>query len=208
MVLGFIKASAVAVAPTESPRNIVTIFTRAFCAVSESLPTTPDSLNKLPSINIPINGNKDGNNKVTIIVTTIGNTIFSICLTCLSCPIFILRSSLVVRAFIIGGCISGTSAIYEYAATAIGPSKCPASLLVKNIAVGPSAPPIIPIDAASCGVNPKRIATPKAKKIPNCAPAPISTLDGLASNGPKSVIAPTPKNISGGNISHLTPLDK
>lgn len=43
----------------------------------------------------------------------------------------------------------GTSAIYEYAANAIGPSRLGANCDVKYIAVGPSAPPIIPIDAAS-----------------------------------------------------------
>ncbi len=45
--------------------------------------------------------------------------------------------------------MSGMSAMYEYAATAIGPSKSGASRPVRNIAVGPSAPPMIAIDAAS-----------------------------------------------------------
>ena len=43
----------------------------------------------------------------------------------------------------IGGCIIGTRAIYEYADTAIAPKRCGAILLERNIAVGPSAPPII-----------------------------------------------------------------
>jgi len=55
----------------------------------------------------------------------------------------------VVSAFIIGGCIIGTRAIYEYAAIAIGPKRCGASLEVTKIAVGPSAPPMIPIAPAS-----------------------------------------------------------
>ena len=59
------------------------------------------------------------------------------------------RSFFVVSSFIIGGWITGTSAIYEYAATAIEPSSCGASFEVRNIAVGPSAPPMIPIEAAS-----------------------------------------------------------
>ena len=54
------------------------------------------------------------------------------------------------------------SAIYEYAATAIGASKCGASDLVRKIAVGPSAPAMIEIDEASPPVNPiaaERIST-------------------------------------------------
>ena len=38
--------------------------------------------------------------------------------------------------------------MYEYAAIAIGPSNSGASFDAKKIAVGPSAPPIIPIAAA------------------------------------------------------------
>ena len=53
------------------------------------------------------------------------------------------RSFFVVSSFIIGGWITGTSAIYEYAATAIEPSSCGASFEVRNIAVGPSAPPMM-----------------------------------------------------------------
>ena len=45
--------------------------------------------------------------------------------------------------------MKGMSAIYEYAAIAMGPKSCGASFDAMNIAVGPSAPPIMPIDAAS-----------------------------------------------------------
>ena len=38
--------------------------------------------------------------------------------------------------------------------------------------VGPSAAPIIAIDAASLRLNPKSVAMHKVKKIPNCAAAP------------------------------------
>ena len=41
------------------------------------------------------------------------------------------RSFSVVRARMIGGWISGTSAMYEYAETAIGPSRCGASFIVR-----------------------------------------------------------------------------
>ncbi len=58
-----------------------------------------------------------GNNKVN------GNRIFSNLLTWRSWVILVLRSSSVVSSFIIGGWMIGTSAMYEYAATAIAPSK-------------------------------------------------------------------------------------
>ena len=60
-----------------------------------------------------------------------------------------MRSFFVVRSFINGGCKSGISAIYEYAATAIGARICGASCFVRKIAVGPSAPAMIEMDAAS-----------------------------------------------------------
>jgi len=48
--------------------------------------------------------------------------------------------------------------MYEYAETAIAPIKSGASLEDKKIAVGPSAPPMIPIAPASAAENPKRRA--------------------------------------------------
>ncbi len=45
--------------------------------------------------------------------------------------------------------------MYEYAAMATAPRRCGASFDVRKIAVGPSAPPIIPIELASAGVNPR-----------------------------------------------------
>ena len=49
----------------------------------------------------------------------------------------------------IGGCMIGTSDMYEYAATAIGPmsSLCP-SFIARKMDVGPSAPPIMLTAAA------------------------------------------------------------
>ena len=58
-------------------------------------------------------------------VTMIGKRIFSILVTGLSCGILTSLSFFVVRAFMIGGWITGTSDIYEYAATAIGPRSVP-----------------------------------------------------------------------------------
>ena len=72
------------------------------------------------------------------------------------------------------------------------------------MAVGPSAPPIIPVAAACLRVKETipRLFNSKAPrtvaKIPNCAAAPRINVFGFASMGPKSVIAPTPIKITNG----------
>ena len=66
------------------------------------------------------------------------------------------------------------------------------------MAVGPSAPPMMPTEAACSGVMPKIKAPKNAVKMPSCAAAPSSRDLGLAIRGPKSVIAPTARKISGG----------
>ena len=104
----------------------------------------------------------------------------------------------------IGGWMIGTRAIYEYAATATAPRSFGDSLLVRKIDVGPSAPPMIPMEAASFRSNSIPIfartrAPIRAKKMPNWAAAPSNADFGLASSGPKSVMAPTPMKISSGN---------
>jgi len=68
----------------------------------------------------------------------------------------------------------------------------------KNIAVGPSAPPIIPIAPASGAANPRYNAPINVAKIPICAAAPKSINLGLDINDEKSVIAPIPKKINEG----------
>ena len=60
-------------------------------------------------------------------VTKIGNSTFSIGCTGRTWCILILRSASVVSARMIGGWMSGTSAMYEYAATAIEPIRCGAN---------------------------------------------------------------------------------
>ncbi len=87
------------------------MYIRALEAVSVSCLTTPHSLNRLPSISIPTRGAVVGRIKDTTTVTTIGNRIFSSLLTGRSCPILIFLSFSVVKSFIIGGWIIGTSAI-------------------------------------------------------------------------------------------------
>ena len=192
------KLAPVAVAPTERPRKMTTMFINSFCAVLDRRSTTPHSFIRLPSIRHPISGAADGRMRATIAVMMIGKTIFSVLDTGRSCPIFIARSFLVVNARMIGGWITGTRAIYEYAAIAIGPSNQGASLEVRKMDVGPSAPPMIPMEPASAGVKPIAFAQRKVTKIPICAAAPRRRDLGLAISGPKSVMAPTPMKIRQG----------
>ena len=85
--------------------------------------------------------------------------------------------------------------------TAVMPSSSGASLAVMKMVVGPSAPPMMPMEAASGMVNsPVASAPQNAAKIPICAAAPSSSVFGLAIIGPKSVPAPSPRNISGGRM--------
>ena len=111
MVVTFKNASALVVAPTEVPSRITTIYIRALLAVSASCFTTPLSRNRLPNISIPTRGAVDGRIRHTTMVTMMGNRIFSSLDTGRSCSILILRSFSVVRSFINGGWMIGTSAM-------------------------------------------------------------------------------------------------
>ena len=81
-----------------------------------------------------------------------------------------------------------------------------ANLVVTKIAVGPSAPPMIPIEEAIRASKlvqpkqflPKAIAPMKVIKIPICAAAPNNIVFLLAINGPKSVVAPIQRKIKQG----------
>jgi len=72
------------------------------------------------------------------------------------------------------------------------------------MAVGPSAPPMMAMDAASWMVNSNpgsrlsSTAPIRVAKMPNWAAAPSSSVLGLAIRAPKSVSAPTPMKISSG----------
>ena len=81
---------------------------------------------------------------------------------------------------------------------AMGPSRWGASLMVVKMAVGPSAPPMMPSEAASCGVKPIRMAAKRTAKMPNWAAAPKMDSRRLRNMGPKSVSAPTPMKMMGG----------
>ena len=65
------------------------------------------------------------------------------------------RSFLVVIRSMIGRWITGTRAMYEYADTAMAPIRCGASFDDRKMAVGPSAPPMMPIAPDSAGVKPR-----------------------------------------------------
>ena len=90
---------------------MVMMFISAFCTVSDRRSVTPHSRNRLPSIRQPISGAVDGSRRTTKIVTMIGKRIFSVLLTGRLCVILILRSSAEVMSFMMGGWISGISAM-------------------------------------------------------------------------------------------------
>ena len=71
--------------------------------------------------------------------------------------------------------------------------------------VGPSAAPMMPMLAASVMEKPSKDAKLMVKKMPNWAAAPNSSIFGLDSNGPKSIIAPIPMNNNSGNSSFAMP---
>ena len=115
------------------------------------------------------------------------------------------RSCFVVSARMTGGCTIGTSAMYEYAATMIGPRYCEFRKFATKMLVGPSAAPMTAMDAASRMSKPSSAAIANVKKMPNCAAAPNSMSFGFCSSGSKSIIAPMPMNSSSGNSSLAMP---
>ena len=90
---------------------MVTMLHRAFWAVSERRSTQPASRNRLPSISIPIKAAVSGMSMITTQETMMGKMTFSALETLRSWPILMTRSFLVVRAFMMGGWISGISAM-------------------------------------------------------------------------------------------------
>ncbi len=77
---------------------------------------------------IGIIGAASGSSRATSMSSTTGKRIFSRLLTVRSCTMRSFRSVSLVSAFIIGGWINGPSAIYEYAAPALAPSRSGARL--------------------------------------------------------------------------------
>ena len=88
----------------------------------------------------------------------------------------------------------------------MAPSSSGARRVVRKMAVGPSAPPMMPMEADWGPVKPSSTPPRKATNTPSCAAAPSSRLLGLLSRGPKSVMAPTPMKIRQGYREVLTPI--
>ena len=85
--------------------------------------------------------------------------------------------------------------------TAVMPSSSGASWAERKMVVGPSAPPMMPIDAASgSSKTPVASAPQKATNMPTCAAAPSSSVLGLEMTGLKSVSAPSPRKMIGGRM--------
>ena len=106
--------------------------------------------------------------------------------------------------------------MYEYAATVMGPSNSGANSRATYMDVGPSAAPMMPIDAACLRVKagmklayllslPRYRAAIRVAKMPNCAAAPKNSMNGRLSRGAKSIIAPTAMKMRIGNNSFSMP---
>src|SRR5574344_1723525 len=153
------NCSACMLNETLMPRSRVIKFVRAVRAVSASESSTPHSRTRLPNMRKPTSDTEAGAMSPVIMVTTTGNamrTPFDTSLPLYS--ILIIRSFFVVTILIASGCTTGTSAIYEYAATAMAPTYFEWSTCETRIEVGPSAAPMMPIDAASRSGNPSSTA--------------------------------------------------
>ena len=107
----FRKVAALVVQPTEKPRKIVMMFISSLPAVLVIRSTTPDSFIRLPIIRQPTRMAASGRVRATMMVTMMGKRIFSVLETRRGAVMTILRSFSVVRAFMIGGWITGTSAM-------------------------------------------------------------------------------------------------
>ena len=106
--------------PTVSPSSITTMSFSAEPAVLARRVVLPDSFSRFPKNSIPSSGSPDGTMNVVSSSPIIGNRIRSVCDTLRGDFMRISRSLLVVMSFIMNGCITGTSAMYEYAHTASG----------------------------------------------------------------------------------------
>jgi hypothetical protein len=67
---------------------------------------------------------------------------------------------------------------------------------------------MIPIADASLSEKPSATALVRATNTPSCDAAPRRKVFGLERRGPKSVIAPMPRKISGGKISSSIPFER
>ena len=107
----FRKVFAEVVQPTDRARKMVMMFISSLPAVFWIRSTTPHSFIRLPSISIPTRTAASGTMRETMMVTMMGKMILSVLVTARSCFITTVRSFLEVRAFMIGGWITGTRAM-------------------------------------------------------------------------------------------------
>ena len=87
----------------------------------------------------------------------------------------------------------------------MGPMRWGASFAVRKMDVGPSGPPMMAMEAASLGKNPRARALNRVKKIPICAAAPRSISLGRARRDEKSIMAPRPRKTMEGYRPVVTP---
>ena len=99
--------------PTVRPRSITTISLSAEPAVFARRVVFPDSFSKLPKNSMPSNGRPEGTMNVVRSSPMIGKRMRSVCETWRGVFILISRSFFVVINFMMKGCITGTSAMYE-----------------------------------------------------------------------------------------------
>jgi len=83
----------------------------AWPAVSLNRSVTPDSRNRLPNINIPTSGAQEGIAKAVSTVMNTGKMMTAVCETGRAWGMLMARSSAVVNRRMIGGWITGTSAM-------------------------------------------------------------------------------------------------
>ena len=105
------KVEPFVVAPTVTPRKMVTMFISSFCAVLDRRSVTPETRRRLPNISMPISGAAEGSSSETMTVTAMGKITSSRLLTGRSCCMTMERSFLVVNARMMGGWMTGTSAM-------------------------------------------------------------------------------------------------
>ena len=186
---------------------MVTMLHSAFWAVSESLPVTPDSRSRLPSISIPNRGATDGSSKEQNSTTNTGNTIFSTLLTLRSCfitiwTLFLCGERLHDRRLDqrdqghigVGGHCNGSHQLR--------------SQVIGNVNSGRAVSAADDTDGGCLsGCEQSGCHGKKESHIDaELAAAPSKRLTGLAIRGPKSVIAPTAMKIRHGNRLDFTPL--
>ena len=107
----FRKVFAEVVQPTDRARKMVMMFISSLPAVFWIRSTTPHSFIRLPSISIPTRTAASGTMRETMMVTMMGKMILSVLVTVRSCFITTVRSFLEVRAFMMGGWMTGTRAM-------------------------------------------------------------------------------------------------